>query len=70
VNLDYPAKPRALMDLFGLDDMWDLGLQTEDQTNTEMLNTARSLVTEHEAQHEPLDPESLARIATLAGTKA
>lgn len=68
VNLDYQAEPTELMSLFGLDDMWDLGFQTEDQTRAEVLDTARSLIAEHESQHEPLDRESLARIAKLAGT--
>lgn len=68
VNLDYQAEPSEIMSLFGLDDMWDLGFQTEDQTRTEVLDTARSLVADHEAQHDSLDRESLARIAQLAGT--
>ncbi len=65
VSLDYPAEPRQLMDLYDLDDMWDIGHQSEDQTRRDVLDAASSLVAEHEADHPHLSEPSLARIAKL-----
>lgn len=65
VQLAYPAEPPEIIQLYGLDNMWDLGVTDDSSIEHDILNAARQLVQQHETDQAALTDNAIDRLAHM-----
>lgn len=65
VRLDYRAEPAEIMELYGLDDMWNLGVTDDATIERDVIDTARRVVVRHEGRHPALSHDALDRLSPI-----